>query len=204
MWPKPSSGTPSAEWVPRGANGFYLLHTDFANLAAAVALPGSTSGIMAPYQERPQIHPLELILHVDPVKDRQRMFPLLMAIGSTKETAANAALEAKLSELNEQLPALYTAHAARCMQQERELTSILTPDRDPTRHCYGRSPLSDNCKRASRQHRISRRVKWAWLRDTMRRATSCSWSRLVLWPRYALYGLRARQLWRLQTRAYGA
>ncbi len=128
MWPKASSGTPSAEWVARGNSGLYLLHTDFANLAAAVALPGSTSGIMAPYQERPQIHPLELILHIDPAKDRQRMFPLLIAVGSTKEAAANAALEAKLSELNEQLPTLYTAHAARCMEQERELTSIVTPD----------------------------------------------------------------------------
>jgi glycogen debranching enzyme len=130
MWPKPSSGTPSAEWIARGGSGLYLLHTNFPNLAAAVALPGATSGIMAPYQERPQVHPLELILHVDPAKDRQRIFPLLMAVGSTKEAATNAALEAKLSALNEDLPALYAKHAVHYAQQEREFTSIVTPDLD--------------------------------------------------------------------------
>ena len=59
---------------------------------------------MAPYQERPQVHPLELILHIDPAKDRQRIFPLLMAVGSSKDAATNSALEKKISELNERLP----------------------------------------------------------------------------------------------------
>jgi len=66
MWPKPSSGTPSVRVVTRGSSGLYLLHTDFSQLTGAVALPGATAGIMAPYQERPQIHPLELILRSTP------------------------------------------------------------------------------------------------------------------------------------------
>jgi glycogen debranching enzyme len=129
MWPKPSSGNPSAEWVAEGSSGHYVLHTDFNDLAAAIALPGATSGIMAPYQERPQVHPLELILHVDPTKDKGRLYPLLMAMGQTTATATNAALAAKLSALNEGLPALYAAHAALYAKQEQQLTSIVTPDK---------------------------------------------------------------------------
>jgi glycogen debranching enzyme len=128
MWPKPSSVTPSAEWVARGGSGFYVVHSDFPDLAAAIALPGASSGIMAPYQERPQFHPLELILHVDPARDRGRLFPLLMAVGQDKSAASNAALEARLRELNERLPQLYDAHAAYYTQRQRELTSTVTPD----------------------------------------------------------------------------
>lgn len=50
MWPEPNFGTPSAEWVAQGASGLYVLHTDFPEFAGAVALPGATHGIMAPYQ----------------------------------------------------------------------------------------------------------------------------------------------------------
>jgi glycogen debranching enzyme len=128
MWPMPGGGTPSAEWVQRGSSGFYVLHTDFPDFAGAVALPGATSGIMAPYQERPQVHPLELKLHVDPKTDRGKVWPLLMAVGRTKEAATNVSLEARLSEVNERLAGIYTAHVARYRAQAAELTSIRTPD----------------------------------------------------------------------------
>ena len=130
MWPKPSSGTSSAEWVARGKSGFYLLHTDFPDLAAAIALPGATSGTMAPYQERPQFHPLELILHFDPAEDKGRLFPLLMVVGHDRAAASNTALEARLRELNGSVKVLYDAHAAYYEQRQRELTSIVTPDSD--------------------------------------------------------------------------
>jgi glycogen debranching enzyme len=126
MWPKASSGVPSAEWVARGASGFYVLHSDFANFAAAVALPGAASGIMAPYQERPQVHPLELKVHIDG-KDH-RYYPLLMAVGRTAASATSAALESTLGQLNVTLPTLYQAHAQRYAAQEQDLTSIVTPD----------------------------------------------------------------------------
>ena len=127
MWPKPNGGV-SPEWVASGASGLYILHADSPTLAAAIALPGATSGIMAPYQERPQIHPLEFIVNIDPAKDRNRLFPLLMAVGRTADSATNSALASKLSDLNDHLPALYAAHAARYAQQERDCTSIVTPD----------------------------------------------------------------------------
>lgn len=128
MWPAKGFGTPSPEWVKQGASGYYVLHTDYPEFAGAVALPGATSGVMAPYQERPQVHPLELKLHYDPKTDSGKMYPLLMAVGQTKESATNAALEAKLAALDQKLPEIYAAHAARYRKQEAERTAIETPD----------------------------------------------------------------------------
>ncbi len=128
MWPKLSSGVPSAEWVQRGPSGFYVLHTDFDTLAGSVALPGAKPGIMAPYQERPQTHPLEFHLHIDPATDRDKFFPLLMAVGRNRITASTPALEVSMRQLNETLPGTYADHAARYAAQAAELTSIQTPD----------------------------------------------------------------------------
>ena len=132
MWPERGMGTPSAEWVTQGASngasGYYVLHSDYPEFAGAVALPGATSGVMAPYQERPQVHPLELRLHVDPKTDAGKVYPLLMAVGQTKATATNEALAAKLLALDEHLPAIYAAHAARYREQETQRTSIETQD----------------------------------------------------------------------------
>ena len=128
MWPVKSSGEPSPEWVKQGASGFYLLHSDFPDFTGAVGLPGATAGVMAPYQERPQTHPLEFRLHVDPKVDHDKLYPLLMAVGTTTSSASNGALEAKLTELDGRLPALYAAHAERYRTQERTFTEIVTPD----------------------------------------------------------------------------
>jgi len=132
MWPKPTSGTPSAEWIPadntRSTTGFYALHTDDPALTAAVALPGATPGIMAPYQERPQIHPLELHLAIDPKRDSGKFFPLLMAVGRTPESAQTTALAAKLANRNAAIPALYAEHAQTIADREATLTTLETPD----------------------------------------------------------------------------
>ena len=128
MWPVQSSGQPSAEWVKQGTTGFYVLHSDFSDFNGAVGLPGATFGVMAPYQERPQTHPLEFRLHVDPKTDRNKVYPLLMAVGTTASSASNAALQTKLTDLDGQLPAVYAAHAARYRDQEKTRTEIVTPD----------------------------------------------------------------------------
>ncbi len=127
MWPEPNFGVPSPEWVKQGDSGLYVLHTDFPTLAGAVAIPGATHGIMAPYQERPAVYPLEFHLHIDP-KDKGRVYPLLMAVGRTKETATNAVLEQKLRAMDETLPEMYAKEAARYAEQEKTLTSLKTPD----------------------------------------------------------------------------
>ena len=128
MWPQPDQGTPSAEWVKGDVGGFYVFHTDFPNLAGAVAMPTTQPGIMAPYQEKPQFHPLELKLHYEPKRDSDRYFPLLMAIGSTTESATKAALQAKLERLDATLEQKYAAHVAQYGRMMEEMTAIQTPD----------------------------------------------------------------------------
>lgn len=128
MWPQLGLGTPSAEWISRGASGFYVLHTDYPNLAGAVAMPGAEPGVMTPYQERPQFYPLELKLHYEPKRDGRRYFPLLMAVGRSTETASNAMLEAKIERLHGSIAKLYAVHADAYERTEKTATSIRTPD----------------------------------------------------------------------------
>ena len=128
MWPQPSQGLPSAEWIKQQSSGFYVLHTDFPNLAGAVGMPDTQPGIMAPYQEKPHFYPLQLNLHYDPKRDTNRYFPLLMAVGTTVETSTNATLQEKLNRLDATLPQIYAKHAAHYEQMRDELTAIRTPD----------------------------------------------------------------------------
>lgn len=126
MWPRLGGGAPSAEWVPSASA--YVLHTDFADFAGAVALPAAQSGVMAPYQEKPQTHALEFKLRYDPARDGAKVFPLLMAVGQTADTASNAALLARLAALEAALPAAYAQNEEHYASLRRELTSIHTPD----------------------------------------------------------------------------
>ena len=128
MWPQRSQGLPSAEWLKQGSGGFYVLHTDFPDLAGAVAMPNSQPGILAPYQEKPRFYPLELKLHYDSKRDANRYFPLLMAMGNTVETSTTATLQGKLERLNAELPQIYAKHAERYRQMRDSLTAIRTPD----------------------------------------------------------------------------
>lgn len=50
IWPAESDDHPSPEWVGTDAsNGFYLLHLNFPDHAAAVAMPTAKPGILQPY-----------------------------------------------------------------------------------------------------------------------------------------------------------
>jgi glycogen debranching enzyme len=102
MWPAANFGRPSAEWVPTGSSGYYVLHTDNDQLSAAVAMPRATPGILQPYQERPKTYPVELKLNFDPAKDSDLLFPLLLATGS-----GNDKLGQQLSALNASVPELF-------------------------------------------------------------------------------------------------
>jgi len=145
MWPERNEGVPGAEWVGGAgtaggsgapndsssslASGYYILHSDYPDLAGAVAIPGATPGILAPYQERPQVYPVEFNLHIDPARDRGRLFPLLMAVGTTPPAATNAALGATLAGLNAGVAASYAAHAKTYADLIAHSTSIETPDK---------------------------------------------------------------------------
>ena len=134
MWPKRNGGVPSPEWVARGTgaaagvNGYYVLHLDYPDLAGAVTIPGAEPGVMAPYQERPQVHPLELHLHYDPKRDGARYFPLLMAVGATPQSATNEALGATLGRLNARIPAMATDEQKNFARLLEQATRVETPD----------------------------------------------------------------------------
>ena len=129
MWPQLSSGVTSTEWVTnKGGDGYYVLHSDFPDFAGAVTIPGAKPGIMTPYQERPQSHPLELLLHVDPARDRNKLFPLLMAVGRDQLHASVPALGTALMTLNSQLPELYSRHAAAYAAREHKQMELVSPD----------------------------------------------------------------------------
>ena len=80
QWPAPQFGRPSASWVQMGLGGGYVLSTDNSGLFGMVAMPGAVSGVMAPYQERPQGFPLEFKVRFDPAKDGGKFFPLLTEV----------------------------------------------------------------------------------------------------------------------------
>ncbi len=149
MWPAPISGNVDPEWVkvghapdvindttrPGGSAaqypaGWYMLHTDFADLAGAIAMPGSRPGILPPYQEKPQVYPLQFVLRFDPARDSNLSFPLLMAVGTTKETAQQNSLEKSLAQLNQNMVALYQQNADYYAHFFDTRTTVETPDRD--------------------------------------------------------------------------
>ena len=147
MWPAATSGEVNPEWVSAGAGtatlndttrpggsqahygpGWYMLHTDFPDLAGAIAIPGTEPGILPPYQEKPQTYPLQFILRYDPHRDAGKCFPLLMAISTDRASADKEALQAKLTNLVSHFADLYDATAKYYQQFTQDQTSIETPD----------------------------------------------------------------------------
>lgn len=128
-WPAPGYGAPSPEWVPgKNDSGHYLLHMDFPDLAAGLAMPGARPGILAPYQERPHFYPLQFVLDFDPKRDHGLDFPLLMTVGNTAATATNAALASSLQELDTQVSQLYRQTADYRAHFFEHRMTIETPD----------------------------------------------------------------------------
>lgn len=86
MWPAPEFGRPDGEWVKNGGSGgFYVLHTSKPDFSGIVAMPGTQPGILAPYQERPHMYPLQLKLRFDPKTNKGQTFPLIMAVANGKD-----------------------------------------------------------------------------------------------------------------------
>jgi hypothetical protein len=129
MWPAPNYGPPGAEWVGDNKSGYYLLHEDFPDLAGAIAMPGTRPGILAPYQEKPKVYPLQLILDFDPKRDAGKYFPLTMAVGTTPATATNAALTARLAGLNSGAMRLYEKTADYYAHFFDDKLTVETPDK---------------------------------------------------------------------------
>jgi len=136
MWPERNEGHPNPDWVAPGpgpneqAGGYYVIHSDYPDLAGAVTIPGARPGILAPYQERPQVHPVELKLHIDPARDNGRLFPLLMAVGTNTAAAGTRSLGDTLEKLNENIAAAYQANDEKYKALLANSVSIDTPDKN--------------------------------------------------------------------------
>ncbi|HEY6447614.1 MAG TPA: hypothetical protein VIY53_14225 [Acidobacteriaceae bacterium] len=129
MWPAESPDRPSPEWVesPRGS-GFYILHLNTPDHAAALALPTAKSGILPPYQERAASWPLQFVLHFDPKQDAGKVYPLLTTFADSPETATKSALAASLAQLDSQAQSIFTANQSHYRDFLARHTSIETPD----------------------------------------------------------------------------
>jgi glycogen debranching enzyme len=78
------------------------LRSDDAALTAAIGMPRAQPGILAPYQERPRAHPVQLKLSFDPKTDSDPFFPLLMVMEQPGSEPAQG-----LAALSARLPRLY-------------------------------------------------------------------------------------------------
>src|SRR3984957_17513116 len=128
MWPALSDDRPSPEWVKTGQSGFYVLHLNSPDHAAALAMPTAQPGILAPYQERPKNHPLQFVLHFDPATDSGKVYPLLMTTAETAATATWAAFASQLQSLDTGFHQLYSEAQEHFAHFAAEHLSIETPD----------------------------------------------------------------------------
>lgn len=129
MWPALSDDRPSPEWVKTAAGGYYILHLNFPDHAAALALPGAESGILPPYQEKPKAYPLEFVLRFDPKTDANRLFPLLLAVSDTRDDSLPQALAAKLGSLLGSFQLLFEGTQKYYADFLSKYVSIETPDK---------------------------------------------------------------------------
>jgi glycogen debranching enzyme len=130
MWPAESDDRPSPEWVKTGNDsGFYMLHLNFPDHAAALAIPDAQSGILPPYQERAAVWPLQFVLHYDPRSDRDRIYPLLMAFANSQAAATKDALNVRLQQMDVQAQSTFDANRNYYRSFLLSHTSIETPDR---------------------------------------------------------------------------
>jgi glycogen debranching enzyme len=128
MWPALSDDRTSPEWVKQGQSGFYVLHLNFPDQAAALAMPTAQPGILPPYQERPKNYPLQFVIQFDPATDSDKLYPLLMTTAETAPTATTSALAAHLQALNRSFPDLYRDTQKHFADFSADHLSIDTPD----------------------------------------------------------------------------
>lgn len=128
MWPALSDDHPSPEWVKTGDSGFYILHLTTPDHAAAIAIPGSQPGILPPYQERPKTYPLQFVVHFDPARDANKLFPLLMTTAETVDGSSTASLAQNLQMLQSSFHTLFSDTQSHYSDFLSQRLSIETPD----------------------------------------------------------------------------
>ena len=129
IWPAASDDVPSPEWVKTaGSSGFYLLHLNFPDHAAALALPGAEPGILAPYQERPTTYPLQFVLHFDPARDASRIYPLLVTTAESATETTKSNFASVLQAQDKAFASTFLDNRSAYRQFLATHTSLETPD----------------------------------------------------------------------------
>jgi glycogen debranching enzyme len=130
-WPAPAFGRPSANWLPIGSGGAFVLSTDNPAIFGMVGMPNATSGPMAPYQERPQALPLQFKLRFDPARDQHDFFPMIAEVNRSDEknsAAAIAAMQNRLVATANALPEIYRQTRAYYEHFFDSRLTVHTPD----------------------------------------------------------------------------
>ncbi|HUY84699.1 MAG TPA: hypothetical protein VMU86_08980, partial [Steroidobacteraceae bacterium] len=119
----------SPEWVPAAdGSGFYIVHLNFPQHTAALALPTARPGILAPYQERAKYWPLQFVMHFDPKRDAHKVFPLLMVLGNSTAGSSPAALARKLAALDGSVQTAYQSTRRHFRDLLATRTRLESPD----------------------------------------------------------------------------
>jgi glycogen debranching enzyme len=125
----PSPDRPSPEWVAdQGGSGFYILHLNSPEQAAAVAMPGAKPGILPPYQEGPGSWPSQFVLHFDPKQDAGKSYPLLIQFANSSATTTKDAFARSLADLANEAGRIRAANEECLSKFVAQHTAIETPD----------------------------------------------------------------------------
>jgi glycogen debranching enzyme len=129
MWPAESDDHPSPEWVKtEGGSGFFVLHENFPDHAAALAMPSAEFGILPPYQERASSWPLQFTLHFDPKNDQNKLFPLLITMANDRKSATKEALAQSLAALDASCASIYKTNQSYYQSFVADHTALESPD----------------------------------------------------------------------------
>jgi glycogen debranching enzyme len=129
MWPAQSDDMPSPEWIKSSpSSGFYILHLNFPQIAAALAMPNAEPGILQPYQERAAVYPLQFVLHFDPARDAGKIFPLLATISTQQQTSNAQSFAQQLAALDQASESLFAQNQTYYRNLLNTEMHIETPD----------------------------------------------------------------------------
>jgi len=189
MWPAEQSGRAGPSWVKIGTGGGFVLATDNPRLYGMVAMPQSDSGILAPYQERPQSHPLEFKIRYEPKRDRTKVFPLIALMGDRERPISDetkAAMVQRVIAAESRIPAAYQQTRSYYEKFfETRLTSS-TPDPSFDLALKWAEVAIDQC-RVRFHDETGLAAGWYTSADSLRPGYGWFFGRDTLWTLYAVH-----------------
>jgi glycogen debranching enzyme len=129
MWPAQSDDMPAPEWIAsKPSSGFYILHLNFPDTAAAIAMPTAEPGIIQPYQELAASYPLQFVVHFDPARDTDKIYPLLTTISQRLETSTKDSFATQLADLDRASESIFNQNQTYYCDLLQSEMHLETPD----------------------------------------------------------------------------